>query len=301
MSLATPLQAGLDHRWFPFRTTADADLFQPEEGINAVVCVIVVLQAFPIDAKATFPIVGLNRPYPDIGTFTQRQVGCTDGLWRLADSLEALDIPTTFALERQALPELEDIKTLLRAPAHAVIAAGEHAARVHAGEMAPGEEAGIIADCKHALEDSLGRAIVGWRSPHCSQSSETLSHLAAAGFRYVGDFANDDRPYTLTADTGALTAVPMNHFYSDLYLLHECRQPMADYVEATQAAARCLARERAPGAACLSLVVHPWLMGVPHRCEALAGLLAALRGMTGVRFMTTDEVARRCTSKEAVR
>ncbi len=279
----------LDHDWFPFRTSFEATV--PTVECNLIISLVVVLQHFPIEAKGAFPLPGaLDRPYPDIGNYTQREAGLGHALWRLTDEIEARGVPASFVVEREALPWLSDIEEVLRDPRHCVVAGGEHAVRVHTGDMALDAERQIIADCLRDIETLVRRKVYGWRSPYCSQSPATMTLLAEAGLRYVGDFANDDRPFEINASGRSLLAVPMNHFYSDLHFIHTCRQSVNDYARATISAAEWLAAERQRAPAVLSMVVHPWIMGVTHRVTAFAELLAMLQAMPGIQFMNSDEI-----------
>lgn len=283
------LPRSLDHSWFPFRTTAEATGGQHD--CKLIVNLILVLQHFPIDAKAPFAVPGApDRPPPDLGNYTQRESGLGHALWRLTDAIESRALPATFVLERQALPYLTDLHGLLKSPRHSVVAGGEHAVRIHTRAMEREEERSLIAGCLEEIREVIGREAIGWRSPYCSQSPATLELLAEAGVRYVGDFANDDRLYEMTVGGARLVALPMNHFYSDLHFVHSCRQHVDEYAQATIDAARCLAAETHATPAVLSLVVHPWIMGVTHRVNAFANMLDALQQMAGVRFVNSDEI-----------
>lgn len=282
----------LDHDWFPYRTSFEATV--PVAECSLIISLVVVLQHFPIDAKTAFPLPGaLDRPYPDIGNYTQREAGLGHALWRLTDEIERHGVPTSFVVERQALPWLRDVDEVLRDPRHCVVGGGEHAARVHTGEMVRDTERQIIADCLGDIEAAFGRKVQGWRSPYCSQSPATIALLAEAGLRYIGDFANDDRPFEICAVGRSLVAVPMNHFYSDLHFIHTCRQSVNEYARAMIRAAEWLAAERQQAPSVLSLVIHPWIMGVSHRVAAFAELLTTLQAIPGIQFMNSDEI---CTN-----
>jgi len=279
----------LDHDWFAFRTAGQARV--PAADCRLVVSLVVVLQHFPLDAKPPFAVPGaLDRPYPDFGNYTQRESGLGHALWRLTDEIEACGVPASFVVERQALPWLEDVQAVLRDPRHCLVAGGEHAVRLHTKEMDRDTERRIIADCLRDVGARFGRPVAGWRSPYGSQSPATLELLAEAGVRYVGDFANDDRPFGIVAGGRPLVAVPMNHFYSDLHFIHACRQHVDDYAQATLRAAEWLAAEAQPAPSVLSLVVHPWIMGATHRVSAFASLLRSLQALPGVRFMNSDQI-----------
>jgi allantoinase len=295
--ITTPLRAGLDHDWFPFRTPASAPVLALDDGATLAVTLTVVLQHFRIDYKPPFPLPGeLDRPYPDMGNFSQRQAGLAAGLWRVVDAIEAAGIPASFVVEHDAIGAAREIADVLRKPGHCVVASGEHAARVHTPAMTREEEAGIIRASVAAIRKELGRDVIGWRSPYCAQSANTLELLAQEGLSYVGDFANDDRPFQVTTPGGGLLAVPMNHFYSDLHFLHFCRQSVDEFSRASATAADVLASEgRAGNPAVLSLVVHPWLIGAPHRIEAFSRMLRAIQEKPGVRFMSTDRLFELCS------
>jgi hypothetical protein len=287
----TELRGGLDHDWFTFRALTSPSPVRLDPGKRLAVTVVVPLQYFPLDAKAPFPVPGaLERPYPDIGTFSQREVGLGDGLWRLTDAARRLQVPLSLAVDRQALHRLDDSLDLLRDPTYAVLGGGEHAVCVHASGMDDGAERAIIVNCLSELQAGCGRQIEGWRSPYCSETPRTLSLLAEAGIRYVGDFACDDRPVRLDVDGRPLWALPMNHFYSDLHFIHQCRQSVDDYVAATLAGAAWLAREPMSQGSVLSLVLHPWLSGVTHRIAAIEGMLKRLCAMPEVQVLTTDQL-----------
>jgi allantoinase len=279
----------LDHHWFPFRTTAEATV--PAKDCKLVVSLVIVLQHFTIDARAPFPLSGApDRPYPDFGNFTQRESGLGHALWRLTDAIDALAIPASFVVERLALPYLADVKEVLQHLRHCIVAGGEHAVCVHTRDMGRDIERRVIADCLQGIEAYLDRKAQGWRSPYCSQSPVTLELLAEAGLRYVGDFANDDRPFKIVTESNSLIAVPMNHFYSDLHFIHGCRQSVNDYAQATISAAEALVMENHATPAVLSLVIHPWIMGVTHRAAPFSTMLATLQAIPGVQFMNSDEI-----------
>ena len=279
----------LDHDWFAFRTAGQARV--PAVDCKLIVSLVVVLQHFPIDAKAPFAVPGaLDRPYPDLGNYTQRESGLGHALWRLTDEIEAVGVPASFVIERQALPWLADIQTILSDSRHCLVAGGEHAVRLHTKEMDRDTERRIIADCLRDVGTRFGRPVAGWRSPYGSQSPATLELLAEAGVRYVGDFSNDDRPFGILAGGRPLLAIPMNHFYSDLHFIHACRQHVEDYTQATVRAAEWLAEEGLAAPSVLSLAVHPWIMGATHRVSAFAALLRSLLAMRGVQFMNSDQI-----------
>jgi hypothetical protein len=84
----------------------------------------------------------------------------------------------------------------------------------------------------------------------------------------------------------------MSHFYSDLYLIHQCRQRHDEFVDANLRAVDCLAKEadRRDGACVLPIVLHPWISGTPHRIRAIEELLHTLHRRSDVAFLTADGI-----------
>lgn len=289
-SLTTVMQPGLDHSLFPFRGLRERCTFTLPQNGRIAVCLIVVLQHYPIDGQVPFAIPGaLDRPFPDLGNFSQRQVGTTDGLWRMVDAIERAGLAASFVIEHEAINRVADIHNTLRAKTHAVIASGLNATTLHQASMPADDEFRIIRESIDAIETVLGRRPLGWRSPACSQSPATLDFLARADIRYTGDFANDDRPYWVRAGDASLAALPMNHFFSDLYLIQQFKQTEWEFYDGLH---RGLAQLSAEGTCnapmVLPVVLHPWITGTPHRIAAFENFLTTAAATAGTEFVNTD-------------
>jgi len=293
-SRQTRSERGLDHDLFEFRTLRDAAEFNLPDGGSVAVAICLVLQDFSLAGQPPFPVPGaLSRPYPDIGNFSQRQVGTTDGLWRLVDAIERQAVCVSFVAEQAVLPKITEVHPVMRDERHAVVASGRDATSLITPATLPEVEAAIVRDGISSVQEVLGRTPIGWRSPYCSQSPQTVELLAEAGIRYTGDFSNDDRPYRIRTSSGPLLAMPMNHFFSDLNLIHTCRQTETEFFETLLRAARWLAAESTPAAPrVLPVVLHPWLSGTPHRIGMFESWLAKIGEMSEVRFVSTDALFR---------
>lgn len=294
---ATTMRRGLDHDWFKFRPLSHSPVLMLPSGKSLAVMVTVVIQKFRIEHPAPFAVPGgLDRPYPDLGNYSQRASGQSAALWRTMDAIESAGVPASFVVEREALIDIRDCLPVLGNDKHSIIAGGDHATAVHSDAMSEIAESEIIEASTKELSDVIGRTVLGWRSPYCAQSSRTMDLLAAHGLSYIGDFSNDDRPYWLNTARGNLLSLPMNHFYSDLHFMISCRQSVEDYGAATLNAAAVLAKEGSMNPAVLSLVVHPWVMGAPGRISTFSELLKQLKGRADVLFLNSDDIYARCSS-----
>ncbi|SMH27765.1 polysaccharide deacetylase family protein [Mesorhizobium australicum] len=286
---------GYDHTIFGFRGANEPAPFVLPDGKELVVTPIVVLQRFHIDAKPPFAVPGmLARPWPDIGTATQREVGLHDGLRRVLDAFDEAEAAATFVVEADALPHLPDMRKRLAASPHGIVAGGRHAVGLHGSHLTEEEEAGIIAVVKTELEAFFGREVAGWRSPYNAQSASTLSLLARNGFSYCGDLNNDERPYMLDAGGQSLWAVSMPHTTSDLHNIEISKQTAEDFFLAQLRGIDWLldSSERRP--IVYPLVLHPWIVGVPHRIAALASFLRDVASRRRAAFWSTDQLVAAC-------
>lgn len=152
----------------------------------------------------------------------------------------------------------------------------------------------MIGRARDVLEQSVGGDIAGWYSPGHSQSRHTLQLLAASGFSYVTDWANDDMPYMVTTDGGPLCAMPLTYEWSDRVLLVQHPLTIEDF-EAQVWDAFCRLRseaERFDSGRILSLSVSPWIIGYPHRIAGLTRTLGKITESGATWHATGLEIAR---------
>lgn len=281
-----------DHDWFQFRPQSFQPALDLGSGIAVGVHLIIHVQAFHIDAKpATMSPGLLDRPYPDVTNWSQRKVGLRDGLARICSYLDANDMSASFVVEADAIPELDAFMSSLSHARHSVIAGGRHAAMVHSTFTSVEEERQYIAEVMAQLRGSFDNVLDGWRSPFGIQSPHTLQALAAAGLQYTFDLNNDDLPYDMTTDSGPLVSVPYQHFAGDLHCLQVAKQPTVDYLGDLNAGVDWLLMEsKAKGTRLLTVPLHPWIMGVPHRFAQLRKTMELWAQQPGLRFVGTREI-----------
>jgi allantoinase len=291
--MSARLPSRLDHDLFPFRTLNEPAAFRLPGEASIGLAITVVLQKFHLGAKPLFPYPGiLDRPYPDVGNGSQRDVGMRDGLHRVLEVLDQHRVPVTFVVEHDALPALSpDALAALRDGRNGVAAGGRHAALLHTAALGAEDERQVIRDARKAVEDAAQRPVQGWRSPGIAQSPSTLRLLAEEGFGYCGDLNNDDRPYEIMTESGSLVSVPMHHFSSDLHALFVGRQNTCEYLEGFEKAVEWLHARNTSRPVVIPMVIHPWIIGAPHRFRHWSRTLARIAARAEVSAVTGDELA----------
>jgi allantoinase len=286
---------GMDHAHYPFRTLPDAPRFAWPGGARVALTVTLVLDYWeanpPAEASRDPRIVSpLGNFFPDWLTWSRREYGARIGIFRVLDALDRFGVVPSVALGAAAArryPELVDALLCRRA---CFMAHGSFATRRITSRMTEAEERALIAEARAGVEAATGIAPEGWCGQDFSESARTPVLLAAAGFAYTTDWANDDRPYLLGPYGGrSLLALPPQPEWNDLEcmeLRHVAPKVWADGI------AEAFAFLHDEGGGAFNLTLHPWIAGQPHRIRYLREALARVLGRGATWRTTTDEVAR---------
>ncbi|VCU69388.1 hypothetical protein PIGHUM_01450 [Pigmentiphaga humi] len=276
-----------DHAWFDYRDSRSTPALQWGEPVQVAIHLIVTLQSFPLSFKPPFPVPGgLDRPYPDLANWSQRKVGEREGLERLLDFLDLTGTAATWSVDAQSCRNIGPLLTRLRRPGFSAVASGLDAGSIHAGYGDPAAEAEMVRQALAQIVEEQGLAVEGWHPPSGAHSPDTLDILARAGLDTLLDLNNDELPFRIRCASGSLLCVPWQHFASDLHCLQVCRQSTGQYVDDIEQSIRWLGVEALnKGPRLLTLPVHPWIVGVPHRFREFERGLRRWAAMPGVRFV----------------
>ncbi|MFB9269998.1 hypothetical protein ACFFWD_43905 [Bradyrhizobium erythrophlei] len=141
-----------------------------------------------------------------------------------------------------------------------------------------------------AIADFVGRRPRGWLGPGLTETWETPDILVEEGYDYVCDWVLDDQPVTLKTRSRPIVNIPYTQECNDVAMMliqhhkaSEYRDRAIDQFEQLYADARSSARV-------MALVVHPYIMGAPHRLRYFREALEHIAGKPGVLFRTGEEI-----------
>ena len=124
-----------------------------------------------------------------------------------------------------------------------------------------------------------------------AQVPEDIVNVAANGVAYFCDWVNDDRPYAFHTDSGELTAMPLSAELEDRFILMNNLHSEDAYVEQiSDACDFLLAEAEREGGRILSLSIHPWVLGQPHRIGRLEQVLEHICSREGVWSASAGEI-----------
>jgi len=281
--------AGMDHDLYPFRTLPDSPRFAWPGGARIAFTVTLMLDhwevAPPPEASRDPRVISpLGNFFPDWLTWSQREYGNRVGIFRVLEALDRFGITPSVALGSAAAARYPELVDECQRRGAAFMAHGTHATRRITSRMSEAEERAHIAESRDAVLRTTGAAPVGWCGQDFNESPRTPGLLAEAGFTYLADWSNDDRPYRI----GALTSLPAQSEWNDLECMWLRRVSPRAWSDGIVEAFTVLREE---GGATFNLTLHPWIAGQAHRIRYLSDALARILGQPAVWRATTDAVA----------
>ena len=289
----TSREYGMDHARYEWSMLKDRQPIEWPDGKKVALWVNVSLQFFPLAQNdKTFPVPGgMRMPYPDLRHFSLRDYGNRVGIYRILKVLDEYGIKPTIAMNSEVAQKYPSLREKIVKRGDEIIAHGVHMDALHHSEINAELEAERVHQAVTTLRDLTGQPIRGWLSPGKSQSFRTPDLLAENGISYMCDWVNDALPYTFETSSEALTALPLSTELEDTFILLNNLHSMESYVEQVSDAMSFLRKEaQEKGGRLLTLSIHPWLMGQPHRIKHFKTLIASLTEHEDVWCATASEI-----------
>ena len=283
----------LDHERFRHQTLFTRRPVTWPGGARIALWITVHLEFYPLDmTNQPFRVPGgMERPYPDYWDYTLRDYGNRIGVYRVMRLLDRYGLRATGAFNSDVAKRYPELARAVVDRRWEVMASGVNMAKLHVGGMPVEAERALVVESVSTLRRIAGVPVTGWHSPVHSESDATLDLVAAEGIEYVADWINDDLPYPVTTKTGTIHAMPLTHEWSDRTLLWQYHQSSADFTTQVVEAFRVLYAEAGRhGGRILSVALHPWIIGQPHRIRALDAALRQITSHAGVWNATGAEI-----------
>jgi allantoinase len=258
-------------------------------GARLAVWVIVNVEEW--DARETMPRTVLTppaggSPSPDVPNWAWHEYGNRVGFWRMLEIFDARRIKAALAINGSAIQAYEPIARAARDRGWEFIGHGFSQKNM---QKVANEREDIVKTTK-AIADFVGRRPRGWLGPGLTETWETPDILDEEGYDYVCDWVLDDQPVSLRTRKGSIINIPYTQECNDVAMMliqhhkaSEYRDRAIDQFEQLYADARDSARV-------MALVVHPYIMGAPHRLRYFREALDHIAAKPGVMFRTGEEI-----------
>ncbi|HVA36705.1 MAG TPA: polysaccharide deacetylase family protein [Candidatus Dormibacteraeota bacterium] len=263
---------------------------EPPAGTRIIVHVIVNVEEWRFDQP--MPRTAISPPQggayiPDVPNWAWGEYGMRVGFWRFLDVLSAHGVKCTLSINANVCnvyPQL--VKACVDA---------DWEMMGHSFYQRPlmmeQDERGVIRRTLDVIQEKTGLRPRGWLGPGLGETFDTPDHLAAEGLEYVCDWGPmDDQPVEIATKHGSLVAVPYPIDMNDIVIYVMDRHASDELYERGRRQFDWLYKESADNVRVMSIAIHPYVSGVPHRIASLERLLAHMAGHEGVTFMKAGEI-----------
>ena len=227
-------------------------------------------------------------PHPDILGYGLRDYGNRVGVWRLMALFDRLELPITVSLSMAVLDLYPDLAQAMIERQWEFMSHGLYNARYH-WNMNEDEEREAIEQCQQIHLRHTGRRLQGWFSPAASNTLLTPDLVAESGISYLCDLYHDDQPTPIRVRSGALTSLPYSMEVNDSIAWRRGMEAPA-FARKIRDEFDVLYAEGAEHGRVMNIAVHPFIMGQPHRIDALAEAFEYIRSHDQVWFATGAQI-----------
>jgi allantoinase len=269
-SALLPPHVPTEHDRFDYSPIIDRPRLSWPNDARVAVWVIPNIEHFLFDRPSTRLT---NLPVnPDVLNYSWRDYGVRVGIWRMMEVMERYGVKGTVALNSDVCARYPRIIEEGKKVGWEWMGHGNNNSTLFAGQS-EAEERALIKDVVTTISKSVGKAPRGWLSPALSETMRTLDILAENGIEYVGNWVNDDQPYPMRVKKGSMIAMPYSVEINDIPALLDLHQSPETFGQMICDQFDVLYEDGAQSGRVMSICLHPFLVGYPHRSKYFAKAL----------------------------
>lgn len=224
---------------------------------------------------------------PNIPNWAWHEYGMRVGIWRLMDALGNRDLKASAAINARVCEGAgEPVARAMNEAGWRFIGHGYNQAALHTVE----DQQENIRKSFEVLSDFTGVAPQGWLGPGLHETLDTIDYLAEAGFKFVTDWPMDEHPVEISTSGGPMVALPYTMELSDLPMMVVHQHQSKVWLDRVVDQFDRLYQEGEQQPRVMSMSVHPYIMGVPHRIKYFEQALDHVLGHEDVWFATAEEI-----------
>jgi allantoinase len=227
-----------------------------------------------------------GSPMPDIPNWAWHEYGNRVGFWRLVEVFDEAQIPMVLAINGSAIRTYEPIARAALDRGWEFIGHGFTQKNMQKVD----NEREDIALTRDAIRGFTGKVPRGWLGPGLTETWETPDLLVEAGFDYVADWVVDDQPVRLKTRTKPIVNLPYTQECNDVAMMLIQHHVAAEYRNRAIDQFDQIYRDSADSARVMALVVHPYIMGAPHRLRYFREAVQHMRARSDVLFWTGERI-----------
>jgi peptidoglycan/xylan/chitin deacetylase (PgdA/CDA1 family) len=227
-----------------------------------------------------------GSPSPDIPNWAWHEYGNRVAFWRMLDLFDHMQLRPALAINGSAIKAYEPISKAALDRNWEFIGHGFSQKNMQKVE----DERADIRATSEAIKSFTGKRARGWLGPGLTETWETPDILAEEGYDYVCDWVLDDQPVRLKTRTKPIVNVPYTQECNDVAMMLIQHHKASEYRDRAIDQFDQLYADSEHSARVMALVVHPYIMGVPHRLRYLREALAHIKSQPHVAFMSGEDI-----------
>jgi peptidoglycan/xylan/chitin deacetylase (PgdA/CDA1 family) len=258
-------------------------------GARMALWVIVNVEEW--DINETMPRTVLTppaggSPMPDIPNWAWHEYGNRVGFWRILEVFDDLNVPAVLAINGSAIARYTPIVEAAHQRHWEFI--GHGFSQKNMQKVA--DEAADIAKTAAAIRNVTGKNPRGWLGPGLTETWDTPDLLAEAGYDYVCDWVLDDEPVMLKTRSKPIVNLPYTQECNDVAMMLIQHHTASEYQHRAIDQFDQIYRDSMKSARVMALVIHPYIMGAPHRLKYFRNALAQIRSHRDVLCWTGEQI-----------
>jgi len=258
-------------------------------GARMVIWVIVNVEEW--DPKDTMPRTVLTppaggAPTPDIPNWCWHEYGNRVGFWRMLKVFDEFEIPGVLAINGCAIAAFPPI---VKAAVERKWEFIGHGFTQRNMQKVP-EEKTDIQMTTAAITKATGKRPRGWLGPGLTETWQTPDLLKEDGYDYVADWVLDDQPVWLKTRGKPIVGIPYTQECNDVAMMLIQHHKASEYFDRAMDQFEQIYADAEGSARVMALVVHPYIMGAPHRLKYFRNIFANIRKKPDVLFWTGEQI-----------
>ena len=277
------------HGRFGYSPIVDRPPLRWPNGARVALWVIPNIEHFLFDRPAMKISGGGMAVSPDVLNYSWRDYGVRVGIWRLMEIMERFGVRGTVALNSDVCREYPRIveegeKLGWEWMGHGITNS------IVLSQQPEAEERALIKESVTVIGKATGRAPRGWLSPGMTETVRTLDILAENGIEYTGNWTNDEQPYPMKVRKGSMISMPYSSEINDIPALLSLHQSPERFGQMICDQFDVLYEDGEKTGRVMSICLHPFIIGHPHRSKYLARALAHIASRQEVWLATGSEI-----------
>jgi len=224
---------------------------------------------------------------PNVPNWAWHEYGMRVGIWRMMESLAKRGLKAGVSINARVCEGAgEPVAKAMLEAGWGFIGHGYAQAAIHTVD----DQQAVIQKSYDVLKNYTGQAPKGWLGPGLHETLDTLDYLAETGFKYVCDWPMDEHPVWMKTSAGPIMAMPYSMELSDLPMMVVQQHESVAWLQRAMDQFDRLYEESAEQPRIMSMSMHPYIMGVPHRIKYFEAAYDHMLKRKNVWFTTPDEI-----------